>query len=75
MELWDILAYMLGQAPLVAVAVAVLYVLLNREIHRLRQEVDGRFTGLKKRVAGLEKRVEEIDARLRELVGEFRLVV
>ncbi len=70
----DVLTAMLGQAPLVAAAVAVLYVLFSREIGRVEMrvgrlegqigELGGRLERLEGRVGRLEDRVGKLESRM-----------
>ena len=70
-ELWDVLAYMLGQAPLVAVAVAVLYVLLSRELHKEVGELEKRVEMVERGVEELGRRVGTVEKGVEELKGLF----
>jgi len=70
----DVLTAMLGQAPLVAAAVAALYVLFSREIGRVEMrigrlegqigELGGRLDRLEERVGRLEDRVGKLESRM-----------
>lgn len=64
MDVWDVAVAVAGQAPLVAVAVVVLYVLLSREIRSEVRRVERRIDKLEERVAKLEERTSKIEERL-----------
>jgi phage tail tape-measure protein len=49
-DAWGILEAMLGQAPLVAAAVAALYVVLSRRIDRMERRIEVRLGRLEERV-------------------------
>ena len=64
MDVWDVAVAVAGQAPLVAVAVVVLYLLLSREIRNEVRRVERRIDKLEERVAKLEERTSKIEERL-----------
>ena len=64
MDVWDVVAAVASQAPLVAVAVAVLYVLLSREIRNEVRRVERRIDKLEERVAKLEERTSKIEEQM-----------
>ncbi len=66
----DVLTAMLGQAPLVAAAVAVLYVLFSREIGRVEMRI-GRLEGQIGELGGRLDRLEERVGRLEDRVGNL----
>ena len=68
-DVWDVAVAVAGQAPLVAVAVVVLYVLLSREIRNEVRRVERGIDKLEERVARLEERTSKIEERL-ETGGE-----
>jgi septal ring factor EnvC (AmiA/AmiB activator) len=63
-DVWDIVAAVAGQAPLVAVAVVVLYLLLSREIRNEVRRVERRIDKLEERVAKLEGRTSKIEEQM-----------
>jgi polyhydroxyalkanoate synthesis regulator phasin len=63
-DVWDVAVAVAGQAPLVAVAVVVLYLLLSREIRNEARRVERRIDKLEERVAKLEERTSKIEERL-----------
>ena len=63
-DVWDVAVAVAGQAPLVAVAVVVLYLLLSREIRNEVRRVERRIDKLEERVAKLEERTSKIEERL-----------
>jgi len=66
----DVLTAMLGQAPLVAAAVAALYVLFSREIGRVEMRI-GRLEGQIGELGGRLDRLEERVGRLEDRVGNL----
>ena len=64
MDVWDVAVAVAGQAPLVAVAVVVLYVLLSREIRNEVRRVERRIDKLEERVVRLEERTSKIEEQL-----------
>ena len=64
MDVWDVAVAVAGQAPLVAVAVVVLYLLLSREIRNEVRRVERRIDKLEERVAKLEGRTSKIEEQL-----------
>jgi polyhydroxyalkanoate synthesis regulator phasin len=74
-DVWDVAVAVAGQAPLVAVAVVVLYLLLSREIRNEVRRVERRIDKLEERVAKLEGRTSKIEeqmGRLENDVAELR---
>jgi polyhydroxyalkanoate synthesis regulator phasin len=63
-DVWDVAVAVAGQAPLVAVAVVVLYVLLSREIRNEVRRVERRIDKLEERVAKLEERTSKIEEQM-----------
>jgi septal ring factor EnvC (AmiA/AmiB activator) len=63
-DVWDVVAAVAGQAPLVAVAVVVLYVLLSREIRSEVRRVERRIDKLEERVVRLEGRTSKIEEQM-----------
>jgi septal ring factor EnvC (AmiA/AmiB activator) len=63
-DVWDVAVAVAGQAPLVAVAVVVLYVLLSREIRNEVRRVERRIDKLEERVAKLEGRTSKIEEQM-----------
>jgi septal ring factor EnvC (AmiA/AmiB activator) len=63
-DVWDVAVAVAGQAPLVAVAVVVLYVLLSREIRNEVRRVERRIDRLEERVAKLEERTSKIEEQM-----------
>ncbi|MFP3199068.1 MAG: hypothetical protein RXR06_04265 [Thermoproteus sp.] len=70
MSIGDVLTAMLGQAPLVAAAVAALYVLFSREIGRVEMRI-GRLEGQIGELGGRLDRLEERVGRLEDRVGNL----
>jgi len=66
----DVLTAMLGQAPLVAAAVAALYVLFSREIGRVEMRI-GRLEGQIGELGGRLDRLEERVGRLEDRLGNL----
>jgi len=66
----DVLTAMLGQAPLVAAAVAALYVLFSREIGRVEMRI-GRLEGQIGELGGRLDRLEDRMGRLEDRVGNL----
>lgn len=64
MDVWDVAVAVAGQAPLVAVAVVVLYLLLSREIRNEVRRVERRIDKLEERVAKLEERTSKIEEQM-----------
>ena len=64
MDVWDVAVVVAGQAPLVAVAVVVLYVLLSQEIRNEVRRVERRIDKLEERVAKLEERTSKIEEQM-----------
>lgn len=74
-DVWDVAVAVAGQAPLVAVAVVVLYVLLSRGIRNEVRRVERRIDKLEERVAKLEERtlkIEEQMGRVESNVAEIK---
>jgi septal ring factor EnvC (AmiA/AmiB activator) len=63
-DVWDVAVAVAGQAPLVAVAVVVLYLLLSREIRNEVRRVERRIDKLEERVAKLEERTSKIEEQM-----------
>jgi chromosome segregation ATPase len=63
-DVWDVAVAVAGQAPLVAVAVVVLYVLLSREIRNEVRRVERRIDKLEERVVRLEERTSKIEEQM-----------
>jgi predicted RNase H-like nuclease (RuvC/YqgF family) len=63
-DVLDVVAAVAGQAPLVAAAVVVLYLLLSREIRNEVRRVERRIDKLEERVVRLEERTSKIEERL-----------
>jgi septal ring factor EnvC (AmiA/AmiB activator) len=63
-DIWDVAVAVAGQAPLVAVAVVVLYLLLSREIRNEVRRVERRIDKLEERVAKLEERTSKIEEQM-----------
>jgi septal ring factor EnvC (AmiA/AmiB activator) len=63
-DVWDVAVAVASQAPLVAVAVVVLYVLLSREIRNEVRRVERRIDRLEERVAKLEERTSKIEEQM-----------
>jgi chromosome segregation ATPase len=63
-DVWDVAVAVAGQAPLVAVAVVVLYVLLGREIRNEVRRVERRIDKLEERVVRLEERTSKIEEQM-----------
>jgi len=74
MDLTDLLFYMLSQAPLVTVAIAVLYLPFNRDIQKLREEVTTRFREVNQHISSVEKRVESVEKRVEGVMGLLSLM-
>ena len=64
-----------GQAPLVAVAVVVLYLLLSREIRNEVRRVERRIDRLEERVAKLEERTSKIEEQMGRVEGHVGQLV
>jgi chromosome segregation ATPase len=74
-DVWDVAVAVAGQAPLVAVAVVVLYVLLSREIRNEVRRVERRIERLEERVVrleGLTSKIEEQLGRVESDVAELK---
>jgi septal ring factor EnvC (AmiA/AmiB activator) len=63
-DVWNVVAAVASQAPLVAVAVVVLYLLLSREIRNEVRRVERRIDKLEERVAKLEGRTSKIEEQM-----------
>jgi len=63
-DVWDVAVAVASQAPLVAVAVVVLYLLLSREIRNEVRRVERRIDKLEERVVRLEERTSKIEEQL-----------
>ena len=70
MDVWDVAVAVAGQAPLVAVAVVVLYLLLSREIRNEVRRVERRIDKLEERVAKLEERTSKIEEQMGRMESE-----
>ena len=64
MDVWDVAVAVASQAPLVAVAVVVLYLLLSREIRNEVRRVERRIDKLEERVVRLEERTSKIEEQM-----------
>jgi polyhydroxyalkanoate synthesis regulator phasin len=74
-DVWDVAVAVAGQAPLVAVAVVVLYLLLSREIRNEVRRVERRIDKLEERVVrleGLTSKIEEQMGRVENDVAELK---
>jgi septal ring factor EnvC (AmiA/AmiB activator) len=69
-DVWDVAVAVAGQAPLVAVAVVVLYLLLSREIRNEVRRVERRIDKLEERVAKLEERTSKIEEQMGRMESE-----
>jgi len=63
-DVWDVAVAVASQAPLVAVAVVVLYLLLSREIRNEVRRVERRIDKLEERVVRLEERTSKIEEQM-----------
>lgn len=62
-----ILSSLIAQAPLVAVAILILYYTLDRKIEKVKIELRGRIDKLEKAVVALDNRVEKLEVYMAEL--------
>jgi polyhydroxyalkanoate synthesis regulator phasin len=74
-DVWDVAVAVAGQAPLVAVAVVVLYLLLSREIRNEVRRVERRIDRLEERVAKLEERTSKIEEQMGRVEGHVGQLV
>ena len=61
-----VLSSLIAQAPLVAVAILILYYTLDRKIDKVKIELKGHIDKLEKAVNGLSNRVERLEASVAE---------
>lgn len=62
-----VLSSLIAQAPLVAVAILILYYTLDKKIDKVKIELKGHIDKLEKAVDGLSNRVEKLEASVAEL--------
>lgn len=67
MNLWDVLTAMLGQAPVTAAAVAVLYVLISREVRSEVRKLERRMERLEEELGALERRAGRLEEEVRQV--------